>query len=146
MRIFLKKSKNYTKDILEKVIHTIKWKFDYVVFRKRDLLVKITSDSFEKKIPIKAYTDSAGYDLFADEPELVLPNSRKVISTGIRMSIPKGYYAEIKPRSGLARNGIVAFNGTVDSGYLGLIYVLIFNFSDEEFFIRKGNRIAQIIF
>ena len=110
------------------------------------LLVKITSDSFENKIPIKAYTNSAGYDLFAHEPELVLPNSRKVISTGIRMSIPKGYYAEIKPRSGLERNGIVAFNGTVDSGYLGLIYVLIFNFSDEEFFIRKGNRIAQIIF
>ena len=109
------------------------------------LLVKISSDSFENK-PIKAYTNSAEYELFADESELVLPNSRKVISTGIRMSIPKGYYAEIKPRSGLARNGIVAFNGTVDSGYLGLIYVLIFNFSDEEFFIRKGNRIAQIIF
>ena len=89
------------------------------------LLVKISSDSFENK-PIKAYTNSAEYDLFADESELVLPNSRKVISTCIRMSIPKGYYAEIKPRSGLARNGIVVFNGTVDSGYLGLIYVLIF--------------------
>ena len=63
------------------------------------------------------------------------------------MSIPKGYYGEICPRSGLAvKSGVVAFNGTIDSGYLGLVYVLLFNFSDNKFSVEKGNRIAQIIF
>ena len=63
------------------------------------------------------------------------------------MSIPKGYYGEICPRSGLAlKNGVVAFNGTIDSGYLGVVYVLLFNFSNDNFSVEKGNRIAQIIF
>ena len=63
------------------------------------------------------------------------------------MFIPNGYYGEICPRSGLAvRNSILAFNGTIDSGYLGIIYVLLFNLSDKEYFIKKGDRIAQIIF
>ena len=115
------------------------------------LLVKIAtaSDTFiEKyKIPIKAYPNFAGYDLFADENGLVLPNLRTLINTGIQMSIPKGYYGQISPRSGLALNkGIVAFNGTIDSGYLGYIYVLLFNFSDDEFSVKRGDRIAQIIF
>ena len=63
------------------------------------------------------------------------------------MQIPKGYYGEICLRSGLAlRNGVVAFNGTVDSGYFGVVYVLLFNFSSEKFSVEKGNRIAQMIF
>ena len=114
------------------------------------LLVKIatSSDTFiEDKIPIKAYANSAGYDLFADENGLVLPNSRTLINTGIKMSIPKGYYGQISPRSGLALNkGIVAFNGTIDSGYLDYIYVLLFSFSDNQFSVRRGYRIAQIVF
>ena len=114
------------------------------------LLVKIatSSDTFiEDKIPIKAYANSAGYDLFADKNGLVLPNSRTLINTGIKMSIPKGYYGQISPRSGLALNkGIVAFNGTIDSGYLDYIYVLLFSFSDNQFSVRRGYRIAQIVF
>ena len=54
------------------------------------------------------------------------------------MFIPNGYYGEICPRSGLAvRNSILAFNGTIDSGYLGIIYVLLFNLSDKEYSIKK---------
>ena len=105
----------------------------------------ISSDGVEN--PKKAYVNSAGYDLFADESVDVFPNSRAVISTGLRMQIPKGYYGEVCPRSGLAlRNGIVAFNGTIDSGYYGVVYVLLFNFSSEKFSVEKGNRIAQMIF
>ena len=63
------------------------------------------------------------------------------------MQIPKGYYGEISPRSGIAlKNGVVAFNGTVDSGYLGVVYVLLFNFSSGKFSVEKGNRITQMIF
>lgn len=121
-----------------------------MLFLENEILVKVAPSTVspnEVKTPIKAYVNSAGYDLFADEANTILPNSRILINTGIRMSIPKGYCGEISPRSGLAlKNGIVAFNGTIDSGYLGFVYVLLFNFSDFEFSIEKGNRIAQIIF
>ena len=120
------------------------------LFLGNEILIKlsrssISSDDVEK--PKKAYVNSAGYDLFADESVGVFSNSRAVISTGLRLQIPKGYYGEICPCSGLAlRNGVVAFNGTVDSGYFGIVYVLLFNFSSEKFSVEKGNRIAQMIF
>ena len=83
---------------------------------------------------MKAYINSAGYDLFADESIEVSPNSRVLISTGLKMQIPKGFYGQISPRSGIAlRNGVVALSGTVDSGYLGIVYVLLFNFSSKSF-------------
>ena len=106
-----------------------------------------TSTASVSKIPLKAYINSAGYDLFADETVEVLSNSRALISTGLQMQIQKGYYGQIFPRSGLAlKHGIVAFNGAVDSGYLGVVYVLVFNFSSKDFLVEKGNRIAQMIF
>ena len=105
------------------------------------------SNDSEGKIPIKMYLDSAGYDLSAGESFCILKWSRASINTNIRFQIPKGFYGEIKPRSGLAiRNGIVAFNGTVDSGYVGFVYVILFNNSDYDFDVKKGDRIAQIIF
>ena len=105
------------------------------------------SSTTVSKIPLKAYSNSAGYDLFTDETVKVLSNSRALISTGLQMQIPKGYYGQISPRSGLAlKNGVVAFNGTVDSGYLGVVCVILFNFSSEDFLVEKGNRIAQMIF
>ena len=67
------------------------------------LVVKIETapDTFiEDKIPTKDYPKSAGYDLFAEENHLVLSNSRTLISSGIKMSIPEGYYGQISPRSG----------------------------------------------
>ena len=112
------------------------------------VVVKLCASTTEvSRIPLKAYPNSAGYDLFADEAVEVFSNSRAVISTGLKMKIPKGYYGQISPRSGLAlKNGLVAFSGTVDSGYLGIVYVLLFNFSSEDFLVEKGNRIAQMIF
>ena len=99
------------------------------------------------KIPLKAYIDSAGYELFANESIQVLSNSRALISTGLKMRIPNGFYGQISPRSRLAlKNDIVAFSGTVDSGYFGIVYVLLFNFSSKDFLVEKGNHIAQMIF
>ena len=63
------------------------------------------------------------------------------------MSIPKDFFGRISPCFGLAANyGTVAFDGTIDSGYRGIIYVLLFNFSKDDYIVEKGNRIAQIIF
>ena len=118
-----------------------------MLFLENVLQIDFIRYSDDAKEPLKVYADSAGYDLFANETFKILSNSRGIISTGIKMSIPKGFYGQISPRSGLAlKNGVVAFNGTIDSGYLGIVYVLLFNFSSEDFLVEKGNRIAQMIF
>ena len=115
-----------------------------------EILVKISfdkSEDFVRTIPVKMYLDSAGYDLFSSESIFISKWGRAMVNTGIRLSIPKGFYGEIKPRSGLAiRNGIIAFNGTIDSGYFGFVYIIILNLSDYDFNLKKGERIAQVIF
>ena len=115
-----------------------------------EILVRISfskTGDFLRTIPIRMYEDSAGYDLYSSENVVISKWSRAMVNTGLRFSIPKGFYGEVKPRSGLAiRNGIVAFNGTVDAGYIGFVYVIVFNFSDFDFTIKKNDRIAQIIF
>ena len=114
---------------------------------KDEIVVKVSFDKNDSFIPVQMYSDSAGYDLYSGESVLIPKWSRLAINTNIRLDIPKGFYGEIKSRSGLAlNNGIIAFNGTVDSGYLGFVFVIIFNNSDIDFNIKKGNRIAQIIF
>ena len=114
------------------------------------VVVNISFDKNEdskSKILIKMYSNSAGYDLFAGESVNVPKWSRASVNTNLRFEIPKGFYGEVKPRSGFAiRNGIQAFNGTIDSDYVGFVYIIMFNFSDFDFNIKKGDRIAQIIF
>ena len=93
------------------------------------------------------YVNSAGHDLFASQTIKIYAWSRALVSVELRMAIPEGFFGGISPRSGLALNrGIVAFSGTIDSGYRGIIYVLLFNFSNDDYIVERGNRIAQIIF
>ena len=81
------------------------------------LLIKICPSSTGKQ-PYKAYVDSAGFDLYADETVLVLPQNRTLVSIGLRMQISLGYCGTMYPRSGLAdKHGIVAFIGTSESGF-----------------------------
>ena len=116
-------------------------------FLVSELLIQVNCYSNEISLPKKAFAKSAGYDLFAHQTIKVHAGSRTVVSTELRMSIPKDFFGRISPRSGLAANyGIVAFDGTIDSGYRGIIYVLLFNFSKDDYIVEKGNRIAQIIF
>ena len=112
-----------------------------------EIVVNISFDKSKTTIPMKMYLDSAGYDLFADESITILKWSRASICTSILFQIPKGFYGEIKSRSGLAiKNGLLAFNGTADAGYVGFVYVILFNNSDFDYNVKKGDRIAQIIF
>ena len=116
-------------------------------FFESELLIKVNRSSNEVLIPKKMYVDSAGHDLFANESIKVCAGSRALVTVDLRMAIPKGFFGRISPRSGLAVNReIVAFNGTIDSDYRGIIYVLLFNFSHDDYIVEKGNRIAQIIF
>lgn len=93
---------------------------------------------------------SAGMDLRANLIESVslTPMMRALIPTGLRIQLPQGYEAQIRPRSGLAyKNGITVLNspGTIDSDYTDEIKVLLINQSTETFIIQDGERIAQMV-
>lgn len=103
-------------------------------------------------LPLPEYETegSAGCDLRAavKEPVTLQPGKRALIPTGLRMALPEGYEAQIRPRSGLAyRNGITMLNtpGTIDSDYRGEIKVLAINHGEKEFTIKHGDRIAQMV-
>ncbi len=103
--------------------------------------------------PLPAYEtkESAGMDLRAsiDTDIKLKPFQRYLVPTGIFIELPKGYEAQIRPRSGLANKyGVTVLNspGTIDSDYRGEIKVILINLSHEEFLIQNGDRICQIIF
>ena len=102
------------------------------------------------ELPRYATLESAGMDLRAnlDSPVTLLPLQRRLIPTGLRMALPVGFEAQIRPRSGLAlKHGITLLNtpGTIDADYRGEIGVIIINLSDEPFVINDGERIAQMV-
>ena len=93
---------------------------------------------------------SAGVDLCAFlSSDLVLkPNDRRLIGTGLHIALPDGYEAQIRPRSGLAfKHGITIINspGTIDADYRGEIKIALINHSNEDFVIKSGDRIAQMV-
>lgn len=93
---------------------------------------------------------ASAVDLFADlnEPIILKSKERKLIPTGIFISIPTGYEAQVRPRSGLAiKHGITVLNspGTIDSDYRGEIGVILINQSEEDFKISNGERVAQLV-
>lgn len=103
-------------------------------------------------LPLPSYESefAAGMDIRAalEEPVKLHPGKRKLISTGLKMALPDGYEAQIRPRSGLAyRHGITMLNtpGTIDSDYRGEVKVLAVNLGEETFVINHGDRIAQMV-
>jgi|SRR6056297_245198 len=96
--------------------------------------------------PKAAHQHDAGYDIYSDEECVIPSNSKYLVSTGIRMAIPLGYYGRIAPRSSLAYKHFIGIGGgVIDSSYRGEIKVLLFNHGQEEFRVERGMRIAQII-
>lgn len=90
---------------------------------------------------------AAGYDLTASCDVFIHPYKRKLIPTDIRIQMPNNMVAMVFPRSGLANNyGIVAATGTIDSDFRGQLHVNLFNHSDVGFEVKKGMRIAQLVF
>ena len=105
-----------------------------------------------KDLPLPEYVtkDSAGVDLMAAIQENIIlkPLERKLIPTGFAMELPKGYEAQVRPRSGLAiKHGITVLNspGTIDADYRGEVSVILINLSHEDFTITRGMRVAQMI-
>lgn len=111
--------------------------------------IKIVNRS---KHPLPAYSTmhSAGMDLRADiDSDIVLqPMDRAMIKTGLFIELPEGYEAQIRPRSGLAvKHGITVLNspGTIDADYRGEVCIILINLSKENFTIKDGERICQMI-
>ena len=101
-------------------------------------------------LPSYSTKQSSGLDLRANilEKIILAPFDRKLIPTGLSISIPEGYEAQVRPRSGLAfKKGITVLNspGTIDADYRGDIGVILINHSNEEFVVKSGDRIAQLV-
>lgn len=101
-------------------------------------------------LPEYATPQSAGMDLRAniEAPITLKPMERRLIPTGLYIALPVGFEAQIRPRSGLAlKHGITVLNtpGTIDADYRGELMVLLVNFSDSDFIINDGERIAQMV-
>ena len=101
-------------------------------------------------LPQYATEQSAGMDLRAniDEQIVIQPMQRLLIGTGLHIALPKGYEAQVRPRSGLAlKHGITVLNspGSIGAYYRGEIGVLLINLSDKDFVINDGERIAQMV-
>jgi dUTP pyrophosphatase len=124
--------------------------------------VKFVKLSSQAVTPTRQKIGDAGYDLYATENVRVKPMSRALVSTGLSIEVPEGYYARIAPRSGLAvKNGIDVLAGVVDSSYRGEVKVVLMNLSIDlasmmgltpsiagsnfDFNIKAGDRIAQLI-
>ncbi len=101
-------------------------------------------------LPQYATPQSAGMDLRAElkEPLVIQPMERRLIPTGLRIALPEGYEAQIRPRSGLAlKHGIAVLNspGTIDADYRGEIGIILANLSQTPYTLQPGERIAQMV-
>ena len=117
--------------------------------QKYDIEVKVKKLYADAKLPEYKTDGASGMDLFSYGDYTVIARSQMMISTGIALSIPGGYEGQIRPRSGLAaKHGISITNspGTIDSDYRGEISIILRNNSDDNFEVKKYDRIAQIIF
>lgn len=114
--------------------------------------IEIQAHPHYEGLPLPAYQTegSSGLDLLAacQEPLTIAPGKRALVPTGISISLPQDYEAQIRPRSGLAvKNGVTLLNtpGTIDSDYRGEIKVIMINLGDEDFTVTRGMRIAQMV-
>tara|TARA_R100000152_G_C6692768_1_gene123998 strand:+ start:126 stop:557 length:432 start_codon:yes stop_codon:yes gene_type:complete len=108
--------------------------------------IKINRIINQATIPTRANDTDAGYDLYAAVNGTISGKQRGIISTGIQIAIPEGYYGRIAPRSGLAvKHGIDVLAGVVDSGYRGEVGVVLQNLGLMDFDYNEGDRVAQLI-
>jgi dUTP pyrophosphatase len=116
--------------------------------------VKITQLDHAMGLALPAYqtSGSAGLDLMAairtDEELILRPLKRALVPTGLSIALPLGFEAQVRPRSGLAlKHGITCLNspGTIDSDYRGELKIILINLGEDDFTIRRGDRIAQLV-
>ncbi|MCL1786538.1 MAG: dUTP diphosphatase [Defluviitaleaceae bacterium] len=111
-------------------------------------LVVKTDDAKDLPLPSRQTPQSAGLDLYANVNTVIKKGERALVPTGIRVALPFGYEAQVRPRSGLAlKHGVTVLNapGTVDADYRGEVGVILVNWGQEDFAVARGDRIAQMV-
>ena len=115
--------------------------------------MKVKVLRLDKKLPLPNYMSNgaSGIDLYAsiEGPIEINPGEFKLIPSGIKISIPEGFEAQVRPRSGLAAKfGVTVLNtpGTIDSDYRGEVKIILINFGKEIFKVERGMRVAQMVF
>ena len=117
----------------------------------KKVFYKILENGFELYNLKKATEDSAGFDLVAaiEKKIIIKPNTTALIPAGFSIELPKGFEAQVRPRSGLAlKNSITVLNspGTIDADYRGEVCVILINHGKKKFVVNRGMRIAQLVF
>lgn len=113
------------------------------------VLVQRLDHDLDGSVPAYALPGDAGADVVSAEDVTLAPGERAIIGTGIAIGLPEGYACFVHPRSGLAARcglGIVNAPGTIDSGYRGEVKVIAINHGAEPIELRRGERIAQLVF
>ncbi|KAL4967940.1 dUTPase-like protein [Aspergillus stella-maris] len=98
------------------------------------------------RAPTRGSAFAAGYDIYASK-EIIIPSKGKaLVDTGLAIAVPEGTYGRVAPRSGLAsKNFIDVGAGVIDADYRGEVKVLLFNFSETDFTVKEGDRVAQLV-
>ncbi|EDQ90742.1 uncharacterized protein MONBRDRAFT_21377 [Monosiga brevicollis MX1] len=100
----------------------------------------------DAQLPKRGSPEAAGYDLYAVEDTVIAAQGKAIVKTGLIMEIPEGCYGRIAPRSSLAaKHHLDVGAGVIDRDYRGEVGVVMFNFAQQEFTVKKGERIAQLI-
>ena len=97
------------------------------------------------KMPTRAHSADAGYDLFSREDAVIHPNAGGIFDTGVHMEIPVGFAGFVKSKSSMHINHSAQSEGVIDSGYTGSIHVKLFNHGSQAVEIKKGQKISQLV-
>ena len=126
------------------LIHTTRWKNDYIVFK---MSIGFKRCSSVAHVPKRAHNGSTGYDVSSAEKVILKPWSQEFFLISLKVAIPEGCYGGVVGRSGIAKKyAIMVHNGTINLDYPGIVGVILFNFFNKEYVIERGDCIAQVIF
>ena len=107
-------------------------------------LIKVVLDPGAKK-PVRAHTTDAGWDLFSREDGVIPARGSLIFDTGVHVGIEPGYVGLLKSKSGLNINFDLTSDGVIDAGYTGSIVVKVYNHSNDDYLVRAGDKITQLV-
>lgn len=111
-----------------------------------NVVLKIKTLSENGRAPERCSALAAGYDLFSAVDVVIAAKGKAMVPTDIAVAIPEGHYGRVAPRSGLAHKHFIDVGaGVIDADYRGPVGVIMFNFGEKDFEVKKGDRIAQLI-
>ena len=117
-----------------------------LIGKKKSVVVKVKKLKENAVVPRYAHDGDAALDLYSTEDYVVLAGKRVLVSTGIAMELPEGYFSSIRGRSGLAfKKGICILGGVIEYGYRGEYGAVFLNTGEDDFVIKIGDRVAQVV-